>query len=466
MTPSTPFQSLILAAGMGTRMRSDTIKVLHPLLGTPLLGHVTQAALAAGSRQIIPILGHQRERVEAWLNAQPYADQIRVAVQNEQLGTAHAVACALDALDPDLPYTLILSGDVPNLDAQTLRDFINAAAASGCDLAVMTAILKDPASYGRIIRSTNGHLSAIVEYKDASEDQRLITEINAGIYLARTSFLREAIPAIMEAGTNNAQNEYYLTDLVALAARKEQARAWPVPTPELIQGVNDRLDLARATAYVRTRTLERWMKAGVTLIDPARTLIEPTATLEPDVVLEPDVSICGTSHIASGAYIEQGCRITDSHIGPGARLLAHCYLNQARVEADASIGPFAHLRPGADIGPGCKVGNFVEIKKSRMEEGAKASHLTYLGDAQVGAGANVGAGTITCNYDGKNKHRTTIGPGAFIGSNTALVAPISIGAGAYVGAGSTLTEDVPDRALGVARGRQRNIEGWAEPDPE
>lgn len=461
MTTLTSLQTLILAAGRGTRMRSETIKVLHDLLGKPLLAHVVESALDSGSSRVISILGHQRELVEQWLNAQPYADRLGVAFQQEQKGTAHAVWSARQFFDPDIAYTAILSGDVPNMDARSLRSFFAAAIEADTDVAIVTAIVDDPARYGRIIRDDQG-VRAIVEYKDATEEQRQINEINAGIYLVRTSFLADALARIMEGPADNAQNEYYLTDLIALAAEEGGVSGWPVEDPRLIQGVNTRGDLARATDFARSRINEGWMEEGVTFLDPKRTTVETDVKLSNDVVLFPDVYLAGETSIGAGTVIEPGCMIRDSKVGEGVVLKSHCYLNMASVEEGSNIGPFAHLRPGADIGPGCKVGNFVEIKKSRLDQGAKASHLTYLGDAHVGEGANVGAGTITCNYDGAKKSQTQIGQGAFIGSNTALVAPVKIGDGAYVGAGSVITDDVPDRALGIGRGRQKNIEDWAD----
>jgi len=280
--------------------------------------------------------------------------------------------------------------------------------------------------------------------------------------VVRTSFLAEHLPGLCAAPAQNAQKEYYLTDLVGIAADDEGATGWVVPEAELIQGVNDRRDLWRATRFAQGRIIEHWMDEGVTFLDPERVIIESAVVLAQDVTIYPDVHLAGGTKVGSNTVIEGGCFVKDSIIASDVRLKAGCYITEAYVEEFAEVGPFAHLRPEASIGRDCKVGNFVEIKKTRMEEGSKASHLTYLGDARVGRGANVGAGTITCNYDGKNKHRTEIDDRAFIGSNTALVAPVRIGKGAYVGAGSVITEDVPDKALGVARGRQKNIEGWAE----
>lgn len=456
------FQVIVLAAGMGTRMKSSTVKVLHEVLGKPMIGHVVDTAFAAGAKRVINVLGHQRERVEAYFEGHRKGDRLEVAYQEEQLGTAHAVLAAREFFEEALEYTVILSGDVPNMDVTTLAVFIDAALQAGADVTAMTALVEDPASYGRMVRDEEGRLREIVEFKDATPEQREIREINAGIYVVRTSFLAEHLPGLCAAPAQNAQKEYYLTDLVAIAAETGGATGWIVGEAELIQGVNDRRDLWRATRFAQGRIVEHWMDEGVTFLAPERVIIESDVVLNRDVTIHPEVHLAGRTEVGSGTVIEAGCLVKDSIIEGNVRLKAGCYITEAHVEELAQVGPFAHLRPEASIGRDCKVGNFVEIKKTRMEEGSKASHLTYLGDARVGRGANVGAGTITCNYDGKNKHKTHIDDGAFIGSNTALVAPVRIGKGAYVGAGSVITEDVPDKALGVGRGRQKNIEGWAE----
>ncbi|MFU8803436.1 MAG: bifunctional UDP-N-acetylglucosamine diphosphorylase/glucosamine-1-phosphate N-acetyltransferase GlmU [Bradymonadaceae bacterium] len=455
------FQVVILAAGMGTRMKSGTVKVLHEVLGKPMIGHVVDTALSAGAERVINVLGHQRGRVEAYLDGHAQTDKIHVAYQEEQLGTAHAVLAAREFYEEAPEYTVILSGDVPNMDVTTLSVFLDEALGSGAELAAMTAVLDDAGTYGRMVRDEDGRLRRIVEFKDASEAERQIREINAGIYVTKTSFLAEHLPGLCAAPAENAQNEYYLTDLVAIAAEKGGAFGWPVPDIELIQGVNTRADLAGATAFARRRIIEYWMSEGVTFLDPERAIIESDVTLGVDITIYPGVHLAGRTDVGSNTVIEAGCYVLDSTIENDVHLKANCYITGAKIEELAAIGPFAHLRPEASIGRECKVGNFVEIKKTRMEDGSKASHLTYLGDARVGRGANVGAGTITCNYDGAKKFRTNIDDGAFIGSNTALVAPVRVGRGAYVGAGSVITEDVPDEALGVARGRQKNIEGWA-----
>ncbi len=454
-------QAIILAAGRGTRMRSETIKVLHPILGRPMLGHVVEAALEVGAKRVIPVLGHQYQEVEAWLDEALAAESLVVAEQSEQLGTAHAVWSAREAIDEGLEYTAILCGDVPNFGGPELGALMDHAVAEEADVVVATAVIDEPGKYGRIIRDERG-VKAIVEYADATAEQRAVQEINAGIYVVRTDFLLEALQAIMERGADNAQGEYYLTDLVEWGVEHGKVEGWAVEDRASIQGVNTRVDLARATATARRRLNERWMLAGVTMIDPDTTYIDGDVQLGQDVVLYPNCHLQGKTRVADGVVVESGCVVRDSAIEQGAQIRANSVLSEARVGRGSAIGPSAHLRPGADIGAKCKVGNFVEVKKARLDDGAKAGHLSYLGDAHVGQGANIGAGTITCNYDGETKSTTTIGKEAFIGSNTSLVAPVEVGEGAYVGAGSVITENVPSKALAVGRGRQRNIEGWAE----
>jgi bifunctional UDP-N-acetylglucosamine pyrophosphorylase/glucosamine-1-phosphate N-acetyltransferase len=454
------FDAVVLAAGKGTRMRSERAKVLHEVLGVPMLAHVVSAALEAGARRVVVVVGHGRAQVEAMLTARFDASRIAIAVQDEQLGTGHAVWCAREGLADATGRVMILCGDVPNLSADSLKAFVAADEASGGVVTVMSARVANPAGYGRIVRDGAGRVTGIVEHLDASEAERAIDEINTGTYLIDAAFLREELAALMAAPPTNAKGEYYLTDVVARGAARGAA-AWVLPDPREAQGVNTRADLALAGSFARERINRRWMEAGVEMIDPARVVIGLEVQLGPDVVLYPDVVLEGATAIGSGTLVEQGCVLRDAVVGQGVHLKPYTVITESRVEDGAELGPFAHIRPGSEIGAKCKVGNFVETKKTRMEPGSKANHLSYLGDAFVGAKANVGAGTITCNYDGLNKSHTHIGAGAFIGSNSALVAPIKIGDGAYVAAGSVITQEVPDEALGVARERQRNIEGWA-----
>ncbi len=463
MSQHTSCQALVLAAGKGTRMRSRTIKVLHPMLNRALIDWVVSGAVSAGIEAVTVVVGHDREQVQEHLLAGPHSESVRFAEQLKQLGTGHAVWSAREALAATgADYTLVLSGDVPNLSEETLEAFIAEAMAASKPVAMITARLADPARYGRIVRDEAGEVTAIVEAADATPEQLRITEINAGIYLMQTAFMLRELDALCSGEADNAQGEYYLTDLIASASEQGGVLGWVIDDVEETQGVNTRQDLARATEFARARIVDRWMTHGVTCIAPAQVFIGPDVKLGSDIVLYPGVHLEGHTQVGEGTTIEAGCLLRDAEVGPGCLIKANCYVQGARLEQEVTIGPFAHLRPGADLGPRTKVGNFVEIKKTRLDEGAKASHLTYLGDARVGANANVGAGTITCNYDGVNKHVTEIGAGAFIGSNTALVAPIKVGDGAFVAAGSTLTNEVPSRALGVARGRQRVIEGWAD----
>ena len=451
-------QAVIMAAGKGTRMKSDRSKVMHTVAGRPMIEWVARAAFDAGCEKVIIIVGHQREIVQAHLEAK-FGDRVEFAIQQPQLGTGHAVYQAVPLLDGDVARTLILSGDVPNMTAQTLRDFVEASA--GFELSVMTAVLDDAAKYGRIMREGDA-VRGIVEWADATDEQREIREINTGFYVVNTEFLCTELEKLCAGETDNAQGEYYLTDIVGVAAGRGLATAWILDDVAQMQGVNTRTQLAEAAAWRRARINEAWMDAGVTMIDPGNTYIDADVVLAADVLLHPGVQLIGETTIGSGTTIGNSSVIEHSSIAEDVTILPFCHFESARVEDGARIGPMCHLRPGADIGRECHVGNFVEVKKTRLDEGAKANHHSYLGDGHVGAGANVGAGTIFCNYDGYNKHRTTIGAGAFIGSNSALVAPVDIGDGAYVAAGSVVTGDVPADALGVARGKQRNIAGWAK----
>lgn len=454
-----PKAVVIMAAGLGTRMRSATIKVLHPVAGRPMIHYPVQSALDLGAQRVVVVLGHQRERVEGWLRAAFPDAPLEVAVQAEQLGTAHAVLCARAALADFDGDVFILSGDVPTLPTETIAalDAITGAAAVG----VLGMRLDDPKFYGRLVHE-NGRLVRITEYRDASDAVRAIDQVNAGVYRVDARFLFDTLGRL---GTDNAQGEYYLTDIVAAAAEQGRGTACLVLDGEKADeacGVNDRVDLAAAEQRMQRRLRARLMRDGVTLIDPARVTLHADVEVGADTVIEPDVALLGCTVIGPGCHVEQGCRISDSRIGHGAHIKGQSHIDQAQIGPGCQVGPFARLRVGTVLREKVKVGNFVETKKAVLEAGAKASHLSYLGDARVGAGANVGAGTITCNYDGVNKFRTEIGAGAFIGSGTQLVAPVSVGDGAFVGAGSTITQDVSADALAIARARQANVDGWAE----
>jgi bifunctional UDP-N-acetylglucosamine pyrophosphorylase / glucosamine-1-phosphate N-acetyltransferase len=461
------FQAVVMAAGKGTRLKSERPKVLHEVLGKPMIAYAVEASLDAGAQRVVVVLGHGREEVEGWLDARFGSEKLRYVVQHEQLGTAHAVYAARDYFDDAAPaYTAIISGDVPNMEAAALGDFVTKTAHSIFPLGMMTARLDDPATYGRVLRDDDGNVTGVVEYKDATDDERAVDEINAGFYAAETAFLARYLPEICDGPADNAQNEYYLTDLVAIAADKVGVFGWTVDELGWVQGVNTRAQLAEATHFAKRRINRAWMDAGVTFIDPDSTYVEPDVELAEDVILYPGVHLRGATTVGRDTVIENGSVLIDTALAEGVHVKANCYLNNARVDSDTNVGPFAHLRPGADVGKGCKVGNFVEVKKARLDDGVKAGHLSYLGDAHLGKGTNVGAGTITCNYDGQNKHRTEIGEGCFIGSNTAIVAPAKLGKKVYIGAGSVITDDVPDESLAVARGRQRNIDGWVKEKEE
>ncbi len=447
--------AIVLAAGKGTRMNSELTKVLHPLLGRPLLAYPLVACREAGVGRIVAVVGHQADRVREALAAPDLA----FALQAEQRGTGHAVSVAREALDGFSGTALILCGDVPLLRPETLVLLADRHRASGDRVTVLSMEPADPTGYGRLVRDGDGRLRAIVEERDADGAQRAVREVNTGTYAVDVPWLWDAVAGL---AADNSQGEYYLTDIVAAAAREGRAGSVLLEDPDEVMGINSRVHLAEAGAVLRDRINRAWMEAGVTLEDPSSTWIEPGVALSPDVTVGPGVRLAGATRVAVGAWIETGCVVTDSEIGPGARIKPYSVVGEAKVGPGAQVGPFAHLRPGAVLEDDAKVGNFVEMKKAVLGRGSKASHLTYLGDAAVGPGANIGAGTITCNYDGVHKHATVIGEGAFIGSNTALVAPVTVGAGATVAAGSTITKHVPAGGLGVARAKQRNVDGWSE----
>jgi bifunctional UDP-N-acetylglucosamine pyrophosphorylase/glucosamine-1-phosphate N-acetyltransferase len=453
-----PLAAIILAAGKGTRMKSRTAKVLHEIGGRPLAWYAVKRALDAGASPVVVVVGHQAEAVEAALAAALAGAPIRFAVQDRQLGTAHAVLAAKSALRGHKGPIAILSGDAPLLETETLRKVVGARARTDAPLAFATMRLDAPRGYGRVVRDPAGMPARIVEEKDASAAERAIPEVNAGLYCADAAFLWRALAKV---GSSNAQKEFYLTDLVALAARKDGAVPVDVPAEEA-SGVNDREELARAAKVLLRRRARALMLAGVTIEDPERFDCDEGVEVEPDVVVEPGARLLGRTRIASGCRIGAGSILKDAILARDVTVRPYTVVDDAKVGERAVLGPFSRLRPGSDIGPEAHVGNFVETKKASLGRGAKANHLAYLGDAVVGAGANVGAGTITCNYDGEKKHPTRIGAGAFIGSDSILVAPIEIGDGAYVAAGSTITEPVPPGALALGRARQITKEGWVE----
>jgi len=451
----TPLAAVVLAAGKGTRMKSPKAKVLHEACGRPLAWFPVQRALELGASPVVVVVGHQAEEVERALRAALPGAPLRFAVQREQLGTAHAVLAAKEALAGHAGQLLVLSGDTPLLTTATLRAVVEGRGAKPVSFATMT--VNEPTGYGRVVRA-KGMPARIVEEKDATAAQRRIREVNAGLYCADAAFLWAALAKV---DSRNAQKEYYLTDLVAAAARAKGAVAVPV-APEEAAGVNDRAELARVARVLTRRTALALMRGGVTIEDPERFDVDEGVEIGADAVIEPGVRLRGRTRIGARCRIGQGSILSDATLGDDVTVRPYTLVEEATVGAGSILGPFARLRPGSELAEGVHVGNFVETKKTRLGKGSKANHLTYLGDAVIGAGVNVGAGTITCNYDGEKKHETRIGDGAFIGSDSILVAPIQIGAGAYVAAGSTLTKPVPDGALALGRARQENKEGWAE----
>ena len=447
---------VILAAGQGTRMKSRIPKVLHQIAGRSLVEHVLRTAESVSPATISLIVGHRAEVVRERLAARP---SLQFALQEPQLGTAHALQQAEPLLAGRTGTLVLLSGDVPLLSSTTLQRLIETHRGAGAAATVVTATVERPYGYGRIVRS-EGSIARIVEERDASPAERQIKEINSGIYAFDLAPLWDALRGI---ASQNAQGEFYLTDLIAIYRR----RKLPVETlliddTQEIRGINSRTELAEVSRLVRQKKNEEVMAAGVTLVDPATTYIDPDVEIGPDTIVHPGAVLEGQTRIGAACEIQGNVRIVDSEIGDRVTVNNFCLIVGARVADGVAVGPFAHLRPDTVVGEGAKIGNFVELKKTTMGPGSKANHLSYLGDATIGANVNVGAGTITCNYDGVHKHRTVIEDGAFIGSDTQLIAPVTVGKGAYVGAGSSITEDVPAGGLGIARGRQTNIEGWVE----
>ncbi|MEM7408274.1 MAG: bifunctional UDP-N-acetylglucosamine diphosphorylase/glucosamine-1-phosphate N-acetyltransferase GlmU [Pseudomonadota bacterium] len=449
-----PIEIVILAAGQGTRMRSTLPKVLHDLGGRPLLGHVMDTAAVLNPTRLCVVYGHGGDTVMS-----TFADRDATWVhQSEQRGTGHAVLQAAPHLS-DEAVVLILFGDVPLVRSETLE--AAAAIASQDKLAVVSAMVADPTGYGRVIRDANDSVVAIREHKDASSAELAIREINTGIMAAPVNRLRGWLEGLTN---DNAQGEYYLTDAVEAALADGVAiEASVVLDEDEVSGVNDRVQLARLERAYQHREAERLMRAGVSLRDPTRFDVRGTVEAGTEVSIDVNVVLSGRVTLGTGVRIGPNCVVSDTNIGDGVEILANCVIESASIAAGARVGPFARVRPEADLGPDVHVGNFVEIKKSVLKRGAKVNHLTYIGDSEVGERVNVGAGTITCNYDGANKHRTTIEDDAFIGSGAMLVAPVTVGAGATIGAGSTISRDAPANELTVARGKQRSISGWQRP---
>ncbi len=450
-----------MAAGLGTRMKSETPKVLHKVAGRPMLHWVVTAARAAGAERVVAILGHKHEQVKAALDASFGAGVVEVALQPEQRGTGHAVQCALPAVDKETDdrIVVILTGDAPLLASERIAELVAAAQASPARMALLSTVPDRDMPYGRLVRDASGVLEKIVEYPDATPAQRAIRDTNAGFYAIQLGHLRRDLAALR---ANNAKHELYLTDLVAHAHARGGATSIDTPFSE-VTGINDRIDLAAVEASARRRINEGWMRGGVTMIDPASTYIDAdVGPLGKDVWLGPNVALRGKTSIGDGVRIDVGCVVTDATIADGANVKPYSVIGESAIGARAQVGPFSHCRPGTKLDEDVHLGNFVETKKAHLMAGAKANHLAYLGDASIGAKCNIGAGTITCNYDGINKFQTTIEAGAFIGSDSQLVAPVTVGRDAFVGAGTTVTKDVPRGALALTRVKQVNVEGWAD----
>ena len=445
---------VILAAGLGTRMKSNIAKALHPLAGQPLILHVLNAAFGVDPEQVVLVLGHQADKVRNTI-----ADsRVRIVLQAEQLGTGHAVQQAVEAISSSNGPVMILCADTPLLTTNTLKEALALHEKSRAAVTLLTTAMTDPFGYGRVVRGKSG-VMRVVEEKDATAAQRKIREVNAGIYCFEAKFLLSSLALL---GKNNAQGEYYLPDMIALARKKKRSvAALLCGDPDEVMGVNSRYDLSRAEAVMRQRTNRRWMLEGVTMLDPGTIFVGSEASLGRDVVLYPNVRIEGRTKIGDACVIYPGTRIVDSVIASHVTVKDCSVIEESNVASRAIIGPFAHLRPGAMIEEAAHIGNFVEIKKSTIGKGSKANHLAYIGDATVGADVNIGAGVITCNYDGFQKFQTVIGDGVFVGSDSQLVAPVTIGRGALIAAGATITRDVPAEALGISRPPQEIREGFA-----
>lgn len=449
---------VILAAGMGKRMQSDLPKVLHTLAGRPMLDHVLESARALNPARITIVVGHGADRVKRVFNKQ--AD-VQFALQQPQHGTGHAVQQAVPMLlegDGELDVTLVLYGDVPLVQAHTLQALLKAR---GQGMAVLTEVLDDASGYGRIVRDEHGQVCRIVEHKDASESERAIKEVNTGILAAPTAQLKNWLQRITN---DNAQGEYYLTDIVGLAVADGVfvGAAHPGARWETL-GVNSRMQQAELERLWQGEQARRQLEAGVTLADPARFDVRGTLRCGRDVFIDAGCVFEGEVTLADGVRVGPHCVLKDVTVGEGSHIEAYSHLQQAQLAQDVHVGPFARLRPGAQLGPHAHVGNFVEIKNSVLGQDSKAGHLAYIGDADIGARVNIGAGTITCNYDGANKFRTTIEDDAFIGSDSQLVAPVRVGQGATLGAGTTLTKDAPANQLTISRTRQTSIQNWTRP---
>ncbi len=450
------FALVILAAGKGKRMKSDLPKVLHPILGKPMIDWVYSASEKLAPKKIVAIVGYGADQVRTALNDR----KVVFALQKKQLGTGHAVLCAEKALSGYKGNIMILNGDFPLISSNTLKRFLDTHAKTRSAVTVLTSKFENPTSYGRVIRGRGGELEKIVEHGDATAQEKKVDEINTGAYCVKSEVLWSALKNLKR---NNRQSEYYLTDIIAYAKNKGlRLSGYIAKNEKEVIGVNDRADLALAEQTMRHWVNDKLMASGVTIIDPESTYISPDAKVARDTTIYPNTYIYGSSVVGTGSKIGPSVWLEDCALGRDVWVKFSCYITNAKIKDSVTVGPFAHIRPEAEILSNAKIGNFVEIKKSTIGKGSKVPHLSYVGDAYLGESVNIGAGTITCNYDGVNKHRTTIGDNVFIGSDTMLVAPITVGAGAVTGAGSTITKDVPGGALAIARARQTVIEQWKQ----
>jgi bifunctional UDP-N-acetylglucosamine pyrophosphorylase/glucosamine-1-phosphate N-acetyltransferase len=457
-----PAAVIVLAAGEGTRMKSATPKVLHEIGGRSLLGHVVTAARELDPAELVVVVGHAHERVAAHL-AEAFPDGgVRTAVQHERRGTAHAVRTALTALTeagagPLTGTVVVTCGDIPLQTAGTLAALAGTHAAEGNAVTVLTAEVPDATGYGRVIRDADGAVTEIVEHRDATPAQRAVREVNSGVLAFDGRLLAQALAKV---GSDNSQGEEYLPDVLRiLRAEGHRVGAAKAADHRELVGVNDRVQLAEAGRLLNDRLLRAAMLAGVTVVDPASTWLDVTVTAEPDAVVHPGTQLLGRTHLGAGSEVGPGCRLTDTEVGAGATVV-HTVAVGARIGEGATVGPYAYLRPGTDLGRGAKAGTFVEMKNATVGTGSKVPHLSYVGDATIGDHSNIGAASVFVNYDGVAKHHTTIGSHCRTGSDNMFVAPVTVGDGAYTAAGSVITRDVPPGSLAVARGQQRNIEGW------
>ena len=462
---SAPAAVIVLAAGAGTRMKSKTPKIMHPIGGTSMVGHALAAANGLDPQHLVAVVRHQRDKVAAHLDelAEQHQWRLLVADQDEVPGTGRAVQAGLEALqqaEQAVGGTVVVTyGDVPLLTSELLRELVATHQQDGNAVTVLTALLEDPTGYGRILREADGSVAGIVEHKDATEEQRLINEVNSGIYAFDGATL---VSALSQVTTDNAQGEMYLTDVLGLA-RAAGGRVAAVATQDRwqVEGANDRVQLQALGAEMNRRTLERHMRAGTTIVDPATTWIDSTVTLEQDTTVLPNTHLQGTTHISEDAVIGPDTTLVDTHVGAGAKV-TRTQAAGARIGEGAAVGPFTYIRPGTVLGEQGKIGAFYETKNVTIGRGSKLSHLGYAGDAEIGEFTNIGCGNITANYDGVNKHRTVIGDHVRTSSNTVFIAPVTVGDGAYTGAGAVVRKDVPAGSLALTVAPQRNAEGWTE----